>query len=264
MPALFGQQPGPRQLPDSAGRHSADEGETTTTYVAVQTERAALERLLPHDFRVARPLLIVEAITVRGLPWLAGRGYEVLIVSTPVTFAAPSGASYTGRLSLVVWEDCPDAIISGREELGWSKVYADAMRRRVEASTVDYTACWGGTEFFSMAVELGDVGSAAPPWRAGPLLHYRVLPRAGEWGKLDVEQVTASFAPSAPLRETVRSGSGSFRFTPATFEQLPTQVHIVNGLAALPLGRTVDAGEIRSGGWADQFGIEILASYPVT
>ena len=45
----------------------------------------------------------------------------------------------TGRLLAVVWENLADAIISGRDETGWPKIYADIVEPRF----------WDGTPFAS-------------------------------------------------------------------------------------------------------------------
>jgi Acetoacetate decarboxylase (ADC) len=261
MPAIFGRQPGPRRRADGPGRHPADAGSTLNTFVVARADANALVALLPRHFVLAGPLLIVEAISVDGLPWLAGRGYEVLVVSTPVIYLSAAGDEHRGRLALVVWEDCPDAIISGREELGWSKVYADAMVRSVDGDHVTYTVAWHGTEFFRMDVQLDGSPPGAGAWRAGPLMHYRVLPRTGDWGRLEVEQVTGQAQVSEPDPGAVRGGIGSFQFVPSTFARLPTLVHIVNGLAGISLGDPVEAGQFRSRGWSDLYDMRVLGDH---
>lgn len=261
MPALFGRQPGPRQPHAFEGRYPTRAGTTLATWIACEADADDLAALLPRGFAVAEPLLIVEAVTLGSLPWLAGRGYEMLLVSTPVSYTS-GGVEHRGRLELVTWEDCPDAIVSGREELGWSKVYADTMTREADqgSKSVRYSAAWGGTTFFEMEVKLGrgvaDLGS----WRTGPLMHYRVLPRTGSWGELDVEQVTAHSA-SAPVTavRSFRSATGSFRFHSATFEQLPTLVHVVNSLASIRLESVVEAGQARTASWTDVADITIIS-----
>ncbi|ABW12435.1 conserved hypothetical protein [Parafrankia sp. EAN1pec] len=146
MPALFGRQGGPRQRPEGPGMYRAGDGNTLVTWVAARADADRLAALLPAGFELTDPLLIVEAATLSNLPWLAGRGYEFLVVSTPVVYTT-AGAEHRGRLELVTWEDCPDAIISGREELGFNKMYADTMSRHTgnDGKSVRYRAAWDGT-----------------------------------------------------------------------------------------------------------------------
>jgi hypothetical protein len=262
MPATFGRQGGPRQRPDRNQGYPTNVGSTLATWIAVEADEAHLAALLPPGFAIAEPLLIVEAVTLSGLPWLAGRGYEMLLLSTPVTYAA-GDIEHRGRLELVTWEDCPDAILSGREELGWNKVYADTMTRHTgqDGKTGRYLAAWGGTTFFELEITLNRTPALPAGWREGPLMHYRVLPRTGEWGHAEIDQVTANSAspPITAMRSLV-SGSGSFRFIPAGFERLPTLSHIVERLAAISLGQVVDAGEARTASWTDVADIRILSS----
>lgn len=262
MPALFGRQNGPRQRPDRNEGYPANTGSTLVTWAAATADTNALTALLPAGFRLADPLLVVEAISLSGLPWLAGRGYEMLLVSTPVTYTA-DGIEHRGRLELATWEDRPDAIISGREELGWNKLYADTMTRHTgnDGHSVRYTVAWGGTTFFELEATLGRGLVKLGSWRRGPLMHYRVFPRTGHWGELEVEQVTAhpAGAPLSSMR-SLRPAKGWFRFLPAVFEQLPTLVHVVNTLAAIELGDVIDAGQARTASWADVHDIRILSS----
>ncbi|WP_431236000.1 acetoacetate decarboxylase family protein (plasmid) [Mycolicibacterium psychrotolerans] len=262
MPALFGRQPGPRQRHDSEAWHSTSAGTTLATWIAAKADPLSLEHLLPSGFTLAEPLLIVEAISLHGLPWLAGRGYDMLLVSTPVIFATGTGPC-RGRLELVTWEDCPDAIVSGRDELGWNKVYADNLSRftAADGNTIQYRAAWHGARFFEMNVTLTRGIPRRSGWRKGPLMHYRVIPRTGVWDRLDVEQVTAhTVSPPLTRMRALRSATGTFRFHPASFEELPTLCHIVNRLADIPLGEVVDAGHARTAGWSDIHDIHILQS----
>lgn len=262
MPALFGRAVTPRQQPDREGWFSATAGSTLATWVVAKADAEELTALLPAGFALREPLLIVEAITLTNLPWLAGRGYEMLLVSTPVTYTA-GGVEHVGRLELVTWENFPDAILSGREELGWNKLYAGSMTRHKGANgkSERYTAAWDGHKFFELEVNLKRAVAVPQDWRDGHLFHYRVFPRTGSWHELEVEQVTANkIAPSLTSLRQMRAGAGSFRFLPATFEELPTLHHIVNRLAGIELGETVDAGQVKAASWDDVRGAHIISS----
>lgn len=262
MPALFGRQPGPRQRPDRNEGYPAKGASTLASWVVARADANALKTLLPVGFTLAEPLLIVEAVSLSNLPWLAGRGYEMLMVSVPVTYKN-GDLEQQGRLELVTWEDCPDAILSGREELGWNKVYADTMKRHSgnDGKSVRYIASWGGTRFFDMEITLKCLPGIPGSWRKGPLMHYRVLPRTGAWGELEVEQVTAAPAmvPLTSMR-SLKGGIGCFRFYPATFEQLPTLAHVVNRLAAIQLVEVVDAGQAQVAAWTRLHDMQVLSS----
>jgi hypothetical protein len=106
MPAMFGRQAGPRQRTDRDEGYRTDTGSTLATWVAIEADEHDLAGLLPPGFTVREPLLIVEAVTLSGLPWLAGRGYEMLLVSTPVNYAV-GDAEHHGRLELVTGRTAP-------------------------------------------------------------------------------------------------------------------------------------------------------------
>ncbi|MGH2266647.1 hypothetical protein ACQ1Z3_16255, partial [Enterococcus faecalis] len=58
------------------------------------------------------------------IDWLAGRGYTMIHVSWPARFDGMRDRA-TGRFLAVVWESLADPIITGRDEIGHPKLYAD-------------------------------------------------------------------------------------------------------------------------------------------
>lgn len=269
MPAFFGRQGGPRQRVSDQLRHSNAAGTTSATWLAVEADKAQLVALLPRGFELAEPLLIVEGASLRQLPWLAGRGYELVSVAVPVIFVE-GRRPVRGRLELVTWENLADPIISGREELGFNKVFADRIdfRRDEAAGCVSWKVGWGGTQFLEFTVSdlaLPTGGTTVPSWRMGPTFHYRVLARTGEWGALEVEQVTTNTSAATEMRPlSTEEGHGSVQFRSASFEQLPTLSHIVNALSAAARGEVRAAGHAELQGWSDMHDMRIVADWPVT
>lgn len=268
MPAFFGRQGGPRQRAADSARHSNADGLTSATWLAVEADKGRLTDLMPRGFELLEPLLLIEGASLRGLPWLAGRGYELVSVAVPVNFIE-GRRPVRGRLELVTWENLADPIISGREELGFNKVFADDIdfRRDESANTISWSVGWGGTRFLEFGVtHLGSVETfdAPPVWRTGPTFHYRVLARTGEWGALELEQVTANTATTGEMRPTsVAAGRGHVQFREATFEQLPTLAHVVNALASAAGSTVVAAGHVEMRGWSDLHDMRIVADWPV-
>jgi len=259
MPTHFGPQPGPRQRP-GGGRWAAGDAHSSTIWVSYATDAEALTSVLPRGFTLhGHPVVTVEVTMLRALPWLAGRGYNLVQVHVPVRY---DGGEVVGRLELVTWENLADPIISGREELGWNKVYAEIadLAPDGDRTRLASRASWDGFVFLDVTVEeLVDIEpeAAAPP--ALPLLHWRYLPRSGAWGEPEVEQVTAAI-PSGSRVTRARAGHGNAAFHPATFEQLPTLAHIVNGLARLPVRERVAAGALEAAGFLDMHDIEVLGA----
>ena len=59
-------------------------------------------------------------------------------------------------------------------------------------------------------------------------IHYKYIPRTGEWGKADAEYAVLSPDPEKPsIPEKLFKGSGEVTFHEARWEDLPTQYMIV-------------------------------------
>lgn len=236
MPVHFGPAPGPRNLP--ADRQAIRYVHRRLALsVTARSDAAALAALLPPRCTLAgEPLLTITVSRLTDLGWLAGRGYNIVQVQIPNVRFAGRDADVTGAFVPVVWENLADPIITGREELGMAKIFAEIPDPVEQGDAVSCTAAWLGFRFLELEADgLADapVPEAAPP----PVLLWKYMPHTGDWGRADTEYMTATGEdPGAP--ETVthgfRRGSGRFRINPARWEDMPTQYPIVNALAALP------------------------------
>lgn len=257
MPTHFGPAAGPRQGPDGRGFDCRDTPRTTSYSVSFLTRADQLDRLLPAGFRLAgEPVVTVTVSYMTEIEWLAGRGYNTLGVSFP--------AEYTGELDrargpflAVLWENLADPILTGREQLGFSKIYCAIPPPVVVHGQTHCKADWLGFNFMDMYLK--DMAGVPAPETEGketadeapdgegehgvadtagaPLtgtLHYKYIPRTGDWGKTDAEYAVLT-PSSTPNRRVVaqRTGQGSVRFHRAEWQDLPTQFHIVNALSEL-------------------------------
>src|SRR5579883_2609363 len=130
MPVVFGPAPGPRQKADGTPWKPEETGTMSCQWLAVSylTRAAQLERLLPPGFALrGDPVLTVSLSFFDKLYWLAGRGYGIVIVDFPVTYNGRSEV-IEGTFCPVLWEGIPDAILTGREELGFPKLFGDIPR----------------------------------------------------------------------------------------------------------------------------------------
>jgi hypothetical protein len=125
MPTHFGPAPGPRQIPDGARADPSNSPRKVLVAASFLTEGSALEQHLPAGFALtAEPVVTVEFHYMTNIDWLAGRGYTMIHVWWPATFNGRQDSA-TGRFLAVMWENLPDPIISGREEIGHPKLYAE-------------------------------------------------------------------------------------------------------------------------------------------
>jgi hypothetical protein len=238
MPAHFGPTPGPRQGPDGSAFDWTHQPRRTLAVARFLSEESALQRLLPPGFVLeGEPVVTVEVQYWTALAWLAGRGYNTLGVKLPVRYRG-GRETRVGQFLAVLWENMPDAIVSGREELGYNKLYAEIPAPRELDGVQQHGASWFGHPF----VELELSGLAEAPLDAAPrvpgdgILHHKYLPRTGCPGAADADYVTLTPATGGRTRFLrCQSADAQVRFLPATWAQLPTLHHIVNALAALPV-----------------------------
>jgi hypothetical protein len=234
MPVFFGPSTGPRQ--DQHGKPYDWSGATrSVATVSFLTDAKQLEAIFPPGFRLdGEPVVTIEHFQLFNLPWLAGRGYNAFGMRFPVRFDGRRD-HVRGPLLTVLWEDLTDAILTGREELGYSKLYADLPPPAIDGNRATYVASWGGHEFAKMTIyDLEQAEPAAPPNIDG-LLHYRYYPAVNNPKANDVATVTMTPASGPTRTEKFSRGAGSVEFLASTWEQLPTQFQIVNTLAALPV-----------------------------
>ncbi len=251
MPTHFGPLPGPRQAP-SGGSHALDETQKTTLiWASFEADREHITTLLPGGFE---PLdtadLTVEIKNMANIGWLAGRGYSVATITTGVRrLASDDGYPAEGRFKLVLWENHADPIITGREELGYPKVFGDITDIVISADHAHASVSWGGYTFLELDVR--DITSVSTPQPGGDSFHLKYIPRTGGYGH-DLAQTVLTPSGQGPLVVDERLGGvGSLTIAPATWEQLPTLVTIVNALADVTVGACLGAGLTRTTGTTD-------------
>lgn len=245
QPSHFGPQAGPRQGPDG-DRHAFDEAnkewpKQTDWIVNFLSDEEQLAALCPLGFSpVGEAVVTISLTDMRGIPWLAGRGYKMLGAMFNVMFQGEEDTAMGPFLS-VLWEDLCDPICSGREEIGFSKMYAELPDPWEFDGTTRFNASWEGFSFCEMELSnMKSIPVEEPPVPDVPegtqlgLLHYRYMPKVGEWGSADASYpvITPAANPNVKVSE-VFAGEGSVKFHKARWEDMPTQYHIVSGLAEL-------------------------------
>lgn len=260
MPAVFGPAPGPRQHPEGRMWKPEETGTMNSDWmrVAYRTDPAKLERLLPPGFELrGDPIVNVNCAWFRNLYWLAGRGYGILAINFPVTFRGKE-ETIEGNFCPVLWEGRPDAIMTGREELGFPKMFADfpEIAWDKDAGTASCSASYMDFKFFDIAleglVEEENPAKVLPESGAsgGPLLYYKYVPRTSPGGSegADVSCVTTGAPKGSAATNIIMddfdyrrwTGKGNVQWHKATWEQLPVSAHVVNGIADLDILEVVD------------------------
>jgi hypothetical protein len=235
MPAQLGPAAGPRNMPRSKA-HQRFDGEVLTVTVTALGDADALTRILPPRCRLAgEPLFDVSVVQQTNLGWLAGRGYNIVAVRMPVICATKAG-DVTLSYTAVLWENMADPVLTGREELGAPKLFANISNPLPRGEGFACSAEWDGFRF--MDLEVTDLQAAtAPPPPGLPQLFFRYFARVGDWENASVAELTRAnkgAAPTPVLREH-RVGRGRFSFRHARWEDMPTQYTYINTLAELPV-----------------------------
>lgn len=250
MPAAFGPAPGPRNLPIDR-RHLKFVREATMLTVTAFSDGHALTRLLPAGLRLeGEPRIEVGIASLSNIGWLAGRGYNLIAVTIPVTYDGDE--QLNGGFVAVMWENLADCLLTGRDELGAPKIFADIPPLRRIDGSVSGEASWEGFGFFRIE---GAAFQPADPPAPSPTIFHKYIPRTGALGDSEVDAltVTGPDGASVQLRASLK-GRGSFSFNPARWEDMPTQYLIVDTLASLPILGFGDAWLIESSGGGDLSG----------
>lgn len=233
MPTVFGPAPGPRNVPDEL-THLRDSKDTVTLGVLARTDPKALAKLLPPRCRLdGEARLDVCVMFLTNVGWLAGRGYNIVFVRIPAVYEGEQEI-VQGSFCPVMWENMTDPIITGREELGFPKIYARIPNARMLDGSWHGGASWEGYPFFNIEAGTFHATHIPLPDRS-PTFFHKYIPKTGEWGESEVSYMTTTGAEGSPMIHSIEAGTGSFGFRFARWEDMPTQYLIVNALAALPL-----------------------------
>lgn len=262
MPTHFGPAPGPRQAPGGGRYECRRDPRQIIAQAAYAAPADLLEAFMPPGFVVRRSEMRVTFCYMTEVAWLAGRGYNTFGVTVPATWTG-GGAPVHGDFMLVLWENMADPIISGREELGFAKLYCDLPPPLEQDGGFTCRASWDGHEFASL--RLADLSGEPPAESAVPpsegLLHYRYVPRVGAPGEADAHYPVITPYAGGHLRveRQVAAASATCRFRSSSWSELPTLYHIVNRLAEVTLGPCIGASISETRGAKDLSDQRILS-----
>jgi hypothetical protein len=241
MPRVFGALPGPRNVPKDKQNLPNNESILHLT-VSALTDAKRLAELCPPDCELdGDPVLTVGFSYKQNIGWLGGHDYSIARVAFRIAHESKSQGRVAGSFQPVLWENLADPIITGREELGYAKIYGEIPPVRAVGDSYQAQLAWQGFRILNM--ELDDMVelTEAPAAAAGGAFHYKFIPSTGAQGEADVAYLEYS-PPGRPpagysAEKVVRrlSGKGTFKFNHARWEDVPFQYPIINALADLPI-----------------------------
>lgn len=247
MPLGYGPHPGPRQ--DMLGRPRKFSATFQTAHITFRTPKSYLNTLMPTadfsiDARGGWTLATFSVTRLGNLEWLGGRGYTHfgLYVHDVVTKIGEEPAK--GDLISVLFESLADPIITGREELGFPKVYA-TLDTRMSNSSYEMKAGWQGQSFCTLSLPALD-RVATEDFHKAPELTYKVMPSSS--GGLDVAYGQRGEDPLVRSESDSqwKAKNASITFTDLQGQELeksfPTLAHIIARLRGIRIGEIVSSG----------------------
>ena len=233
MPAHFG----PRYIGEKTSGWYRDVTVMAVTYL---TDPERLKRYLPAPFELAEEALVtVYYACNKQVDWLAGHGYNMLGVNAAVSYQGEK-EQLQGSYALVIWENLTDPILSGREIQGIPKVYADIPEHAISPAGWSGHASHFGHKFIDLSIgdltEVPLVEAQAQQQQQKDKDHpmaWRYMPALGGFGEPVVNELATY--PSENIYTKVMLGQGHIEWHESSWEKNPTQNHIINALAELPV-----------------------------
>jgi len=233
MPAHFG----PRYTGDKSSGWYHD---VTVMAVSYVTDREKLAAYLPKPFRVAEEAIVsVYYACNKNIDWLAGHGYNMIGVNAAVVFDGKK-EQLEGSFTLTIWENLADPILVGREVQGIPKIYAEIPDHSINNNVWRCNASHFGHKIMDLSlskleivpVEAVNEFQQAEAHKNNSMAR-RYLPALGGYGTPAVNETT--LIPSDNVYKEVMIGEGCVEWQELSWEQNPTQFHIVNALKGLPI-----------------------------
>jgi hypothetical protein len=215
----------------------------TTLSISYETDGEQLVNYISEGFELLAPEVQVSFSQLTEVDWLGGRSYNLIGVTAPVRFHGKSD-QLVGVYPLVLWENKTEPILTGREQTGIPKIYADIEDLQIWKPYYGTTASWRGNAFLTMnfkatgpitGQELDRLKSQSASM---DFLGWRYVPKVGAPG---AELSQFVLFPQSMEVETAQQGTGSLSWMEQTVAQNPVQYRIINSLASLKIVKITQA-----------------------
>lgn len=218
MPTVFGPAVGPRQKPGGGMWALEETGTMNAEWMAItyRTSADKLEALLPPGMSLrGEPLISVSCAWFKNLYWLAGRGYGILSIDFPVTYQGKT-ERLEGSFCPVIWEGAPDAILTGRDEMGFPKLFCDMpeITWDKEKTTASCEASWFGFKFFDIALGEMEEDDAPPSLPGSGVERPCTINTSLGRTRFRVEEQTSLISRRQRHRRGRQAGCHQFRWIP--------------------------------------------------
>ena len=216
--------------------------DTVTLSFSYTTEKARLEAYIPEALELVRPELNIAFTQCRKVDWMAGSFYNLVQVSAPVRFNGVRD-QVEAQYVLVIWENKTAPILTGREETGFPKIYADIEDLHIFSENYFTNVSFEGNTFLRMhfcdAVPVVEQELAHMKTVPMDAIGWRYIPKVGGPGA-DLSQPI--LFPQECEVARAWTGKGTVQWTELSWLQSPQQAHIIKALSELPVLEMGPAG----------------------
>lgn len=227
MPAAFG----PSIFTPTT--HAPDIQLIATSFV---TTPEAIESILPrHLAKAESNIVYVNRLRYRGIDYLAGRGYEEVIVGVNARHEH-DGKVIEAPYMFVEWVDDVPAILSGREALGYPKIYADIPQIIEVDDTIRFCASEYGIRFLSGEIRnLKRLPDSALPKINSAVSEFNFAWKyiQGPEGTIDADYLTLTRMTWDYKEAWV--GQGESHWHVSSFEESPASHAAVKAMSEFPV-----------------------------
>jgi Acetoacetate decarboxylase len=213
-----------------------------------KTDEKKLADYLPEGFELLKPELSINFYQLKGCEFLIGGGYNIIQVAVPARFHGKQDY-FEGTFPLVIWENCAQCIVGGREENGQPKLFADIQDMHIYHNSYFTNASYDGNTFLRLemtdpqAVDMQTFEQIKSTAEYSICFGWRYIPKIGAPGA-DLSQPV--IYPQGFYPNGAWYGKGNFEWTKLdskyNFIDVPNnQYQIIKQLADLPVYEVMPA-----------------------
>jgi len=231
MPTYFGAAPGPRS--GSNVNCLLDERNIVKFKLNLIIKENDIYNVIPNGLKLMNNVLSMSIFFMYDIRWLQNKGYNMITITVPVKFEGKDGFLISNFL-ICCWENHCDPILTGREELGWCKLYAE-IYSDVRKDHIYLTAICESFKFIEIqAYGFQTSTSSCCNAQAEGIINLKYFPKTGSYTDYDAKYYT--FTPQTCFKtNTIQQRIGLCHVKCLAPSQLhtPTQHHIISFLSKI-------------------------------
>lgn len=213
--------------------HAPDIQLISTSFV---TTPEAIESIMPRHLEKAESNIVyINRLRYRGIDYLAGRGYEEFIVGVNGRHEVDGNVIEAPYL-FVEWVNDVPAVLSGREAMGYPKMYADIPELVESDGRIRFQASEYGTKFLDGEVRnLKRLPDSALPKVNAAVSEFNFTWKyiQGTQGEIDADYLTLTRMKWDYKEAYI--GEGESRWLVSSFEETPAAHATVKAMADFPV-----------------------------